>query len=169
MAQPEFVQAPPSERVRAGDVMPVPTRWRADRPADQHGPTRSARAHMGTTGPDLGYGLKLARRFHDRLQLTEGISAKDATAGCFAVGAKRSALFGRAPMIYDFELAFTLWGFLGAAPPDLIVARKPLFESCSHHYWDQRGIADAVPESTLRLTPKEVAQRLPSWQSLVAL
>ncbi len=72
-------------------------------------------------------------------------------------------------MIYDFELAFTLWGFLGGAPADLVEARRPLFNACSHHYWDQRGIADAVPEATLRLNPKDVAERLSSWRSLLLL
>jgi hypothetical protein len=169
VAQPEYVPVVPSERVRKDDRLPPASGWRADRPADLHGPERTARSHLGTTGPDLGYGLKLARRFADKLELTEGISAEDATAGCFAVGTKRSALFGRAPMIYDFELAFTLWGFLGGAPADLIEARRPLFNACGHHYWDQRGIADAVPEATLRLTPKDVRERLPSWRSMLVL
>jgi len=169
VAQPEYVPVVPSERVRKADRLPAPAEWRADRPADPHGPGRDTGAHLGTTGPDLGYGLKLARRFADRLELTDGISSEDATAGCFAVGTKRSAVFGRAPVIYDFELAFTLWGFLGGAPADLVEARRPLFNACSHHYWDQRGIADAVPESTLRLTPKDVGQRLPSWRSLLVL
>jgi hypothetical protein len=169
VAQPEYVPVIPSERVRKTDRLPPASEWRAERPADQRGPVRASGDHLGTTGPDLGYGLKLARRFTDRLQLTEGISAEDAIAGCFGVGTRRSALFGRSPVIYDFELAFTLWGFLGGAPPDLIEARRPLFNACSHHYWDQRAIADAVPEATLRLTPKEVAQRLPSWRSLLDL
>jgi hypothetical protein len=169
VAQPEYVPVIPSDRVRKSDRLPPPLSWRADRPADPHGPERDLGPHLGTTGPDLGYGLKLARRFTDRLQLTEGISADDATAGCFAVGAKRCALLGRAPVIYDFELAFTLWGFLGGAPDDLVGARRPLFNACSHHYWDQREIADAVPAATLRLTPKEVAERLPSWRSLLVL
>jgi len=151
------------------DRLPPAASWRADRPADPHGPTQAPGSHLGATGPDLGYGLKLAGRFTDRLELTEGISHEDATAGCFAVGAKRSALSGRAPVIYDFELAFTLWGFLGGAPADLVEARRPLFNACSHHYWDQRTIADAVPEATLRLTPKAVRERLSSWRSLLVL
>jgi len=169
VAQPEYVPVVPSEQVRTSERLPPARGWRADRPADHHGPACDTGAHLGTTGPDLGYGLKLARRFADRLELTEGISAEDATAGCFAVGTKRSALMGRSPVIYDFELAFTLWGFLGGAPADLVEARRPLFNACSHHYWDQRGIADAVPEGTLRLTPKAVAERLPDWRSLVVL
>jgi len=169
VAQPEYVPVIPTERVRGLERLPPASAWRAERPADRHGPEPTRGVHFGTTGPDLGYGLKLARRLTERLELTDGISAEDATAGCFAVGTKRSALFGRAPMIYDFELAFTLWGFLGGGPPDLVVARRPLFNACSHHYWDQRGIADAVPETTLRLTPKDVAQRLPSWRSMLVL
>jgi len=169
VAQPEFVPVVPSERVRKSDRLPPAVGWKAERPADMKGWAKPPGDRFGTMGPDLGYGLKLARRFEDRIELTEGISAEDAVAGCFAVGAKRSALLGRAPVIYDFELAFTLWGFLGGAPADLIEARRPLFIACSHHYWDQRAIADAVPESTLRLTPKEVRDRLPSWRSLLVL
>ena len=167
MAQPEYVPVIPSERVRKEDRLPPSSEWRADRPADMKGPTRAPGTHLGTTGPDLGYGLKLARRFVDTLQLTEGISAEDAVLGCFAVGTKRSALFGRSPVIYDFELAFTLWGFLGGAPADLVEARKPLFSSASHHYWDQRAIADAVPEATLRMTPAGVRARLADWRELL--
>ena len=169
MTQPEYVPVIPADRVRRDDRLPPPHSWRADRPADGLGPNRPAGPRLGATGPDTGYGLKLARRFVDRLQLTEGISAEDAVAGCFAVGTKRATLFGRAPVIYDFELAFTVWGFLGGAPPDLIEARAPLFRACSHQYWDQRDIADAVPEATLRLTPAQVRERLPSWRSLLVL
>jgi len=169
VTQPEYVPVIPADGVQIEDRLPPPDPWRADRPADLHGPRRVAGTRMGATGPDTGYGLKLARRFTDRLELTEGISAEDAVAGCFAVGTKRATIFGRAPVIYDFEHAFTLWGFLGGAPADLIEARRPLFNGCSHHYWDQRDIADAVPETTLRLKPKEIAERLPGWRSLVAL
>ena len=66
---------------------------------------------------------------------------------------RRAARFGRAPVIHDLTLAFTLWGFLGGAPADLVAAREPLFRAASHHYQVQRTIADCVPESTLRLTP----------------
>lgn len=169
MAQPEYVPVIPSDRVRRDDRLPPHDGWWADRPADLHGPPPVAGTRMGATGPDLGYGLKLARRFTDRLQLTDEISAEDAVAGCFPVGTKRSSLFGRAPVIYDFELAFTLWGFLGGAPAELVEARRPLFRSCSHHYWDQRDVADACPEATLRLTPAQVRERLGSWRTLLHL
>jgi hypothetical protein len=71
--------------------------------------------------------------------------------------------------VYDLTFAFTLWGFLGGAPEDLIEARGPLFRSASHHYLAQRAIADAVLEETLRLTPEGVAERIGQWRELLVL
>ncbi len=112
--------------------------------------------------------MTLVGRFHDRLVLTEGEDAHDAEAGCVGVATARASLFGRAPVVYDLELAFGLWGFLDQAPADLVEFRQPLFAGASHHYWDQRDIVDLVPESTLRLTPAAVRQRLGEWRSLLA-
>jgi hypothetical protein len=122
---------------------------------------------LGSQGPDLGYGIKLARTFIDRITLTEAEAVDDAVTGCFVVGAKRASLFGRAPVIYDFELAYTLWGFLGAPPADLVAFRTPLFMGASHHYEQQRAVADRVPEGTLRLSPADVRARLSDWRSLL--
>jgi hypothetical protein len=65
-----------------------------------------------------------------------------------------------------------LFGFLpgdAPAPAGLVGFRKPLFQAAAHHYWDQREIADVVPEETLRLTPAEVRERVGSgaWESLL--
>ena len=169
MAQPDYVPTSLADRVRKDDVLPPPSGWRADRPGDQQGPDRAEGRRLGQPAPDGGYGLKLARSLKDRLQLTEGVEAEDAVAGCFQVGNKRAGMFGRAPVIHDMELAFTLWGFLGGAPAELVAARKPLFAAAAHHYWDQRDICDAVPEATLRLTPAVVRERLPQWRSLLTL
>jgi hypothetical protein len=101
------------------------------------------------------------------VQLAEHEHLDDAIAGCVAVGLKRAARFGRAPVVYDMELAYTVWGFLGAAPNDLIAFRRSLFLGAHHDYWSQRAIADRVREETLRLTPAEVAARLSDWKSLI--
>ena len=122
---------------------------------------------LGSQGPDLGYGMKLARTFADRIAVTEGETVDDAVTGCFVVGIKRASLFGRAPVIYDFDLAFTLWGFLSGAPADLVAFRRPLFMGAAHHYEDQRAIADRVPEETLRMKPDEVRSKLRDWKSLL--
>jgi hypothetical protein len=90
-------------------------------------------------------------------------------AGCTTVAMRRASSFGRAPAIHDLTLAFTLWGFLVGAPADLVEAREPLFRSASHHYQSQRIIADCVHESTLRLTPLQVAEQISEWRTLIEL
>ena len=87
--------------------------------------------------------------------------------GGVAVALKRAALFGRAPVLADLELAFTLFGFLGEAPEDLVEGRREIFAGAGHHYWQTRWIADRVPEATLRLTPAQVGQSLGSWRELM--
>jgi hypothetical protein len=64
-------------------------------------------------------------------------------------------------------LAFTVWGFLGGAPGDLVAFRVPFFQGASHDYERQRAIVDRVKDETLRLTPAEVRARLSDWKSLL--
>ena len=39
--------------------------------------------------------------------------------GCLNIALKRASMFGRAPVIYDLEFAYSLFGFLGGAPAEL--------------------------------------------------
>jgi hypothetical protein len=167
MTQPAYVPVSTADRVRPVERLPVARAWRADRPSDEANAVVPTGRQFGHTGPDLGYGLKLAKRFEPRLQLAEGESAGDAVAGGFAVGSRRASTFGRAPVIYDMEFAYTVWGLLGGAPADLIALRTPLFRGAAHDYWIQRDIADRVKESALRLTPAQVRERLRDWRSLI--
>ncbi|MBW3667861.1 MAG: hypothetical protein KY443_01495 [Actinobacteria bacterium] len=167
MAQPDYVPLSTADKVRAPERLPVPDAWRPDRPAELKGNTHPTGDRLGTPGPDQGYALKLARQFEGRLVLGPGEHHEDAVAGCVAVAMKRAALFGRAPVIYDLDLAFALWGFLDGAPADLVAFRTPLFQAAAHHYWDQRGIVDRVPSETLRLAPAQVRERLSSWRDLI--
>jgi hypothetical protein len=125
---------------------------------------------MGRPGPDQGYAYTLARQFADRLRIPHGEHAEDAVSGCTAVALRRASMFGRAPTVYDLELAFGLFGYLddaASAPADLVAWRQPVFSGASHDYWDQRAIVDGVPEATLRMTPAEVRAGLPRWRQLV--
>jgi hypothetical protein len=167
VTQPPFVPILPTDRIRPSDRLPAPKRWIPDRPAEVEAPEIPGGRRFGATGPDLGYGLKLARRFQDRLVLAPGESGEDAVAGCFACGAKRASLFHRAPVIYDLEWAYTLWGYLGGAPDDLSDARRPLFRGASHHYWEQRAIVDSVREATFRLDSAGVKEKLTAWRDLL--
>jgi hypothetical protein len=167
MTQPDYVPIRAGDRVRPAERLPPARPWRADRPGDLQSPDLPQGRRLGHQGSDLGYGIKLARRFIDKLHLAEGESVDDAVAGCFAVGTKRSSMLGRAPVIYDFELAYRLWGFLNRAPADLVEFRKPLFQECSHDYDRQRDIADRVPDSTLQMSPADVAAQLSDWRRLI--
>lgn len=169
MTQPSFVPIVEADQVRPAYRLQVPSIWTQSRPSELRGTSQPPGRQLGSPGPDQGFALKLARRFEDRLVLVEGESGEDAIAGCTAVAMRRCARFGRAPAVYDLTFAFTLWGFLGGAPEDLIEARGPLFRSASHHYLAQRAIADAVLEETLRLTPEGVAERIGQWRELLVL
>ena len=168
MAAPEFVPSNLGSQPRRGLPLPPALPWKADRPGDL-GPSQPRGRRFGDPGPDQGYALKLAEdEFEHRLVLTEGETGHDAQAGCVAVALRRASLFGRAPVIHDLTLAFTIWGFLGQAPPELVARRRPLFQAASHNYEAQRAIAEGVPEDVLRAPHAATLARFPSeWAALV--
>ena len=159
MAAPEYVPVTAIDDTRHLHVAAAASGLLdTDRPAELHaGQPRGDR--LGSPGPDQGFALTLAERFRGRLALRPGEHEADALAGCLTVALKRASLFGRAPVIHDLTIAFTLFGFLDEQADDELVAlRRRYFEEVAnrHHYVEQRRIADLVPESTLRLTPAEV-------------
>jgi hypothetical protein len=156
MTQPTFVPITEADQVRPARHLHVPGAWTTSRPAELVGPTLRTGANIGTPGPDSGFALRLAHRFGEELQLSEGESAHDVLLGVALVASKRAALFGRAPCIYDVQLALNLWGFLQDAPADVRETRRALFSSISHDYVAQRALVDSVPEETLRLSPDQV-------------
>jgi hypothetical protein len=169
VTQPSYVPIAETDQVRPAYRLKVPSVWTQSRPSELLGTAHPRGERFGVPGPDQGYALRLARRFVDWLILSDGESVEDAMVGCTAVAMRRCARFGRAPAVYDLEFAYTLWGFLGGAPAELVEARAPLFRSAAHHYEAQRAIAAAVNEETLPLTPEGVAARLDQWCQLVTL
>lgn len=169
MTQPSFVPVDESDQVRAAYALPVPSAWATTRPSEIRTTRQPQGAFLGSPGPDQGFALKLARRFQDRLLLTEDEHLDDVMAGCTAVAMRRAAIFGRAPVIHDLSVAFALWGFLGHASDELVAARVALFRSAAHHYQVRRTIADLVPEATLRLSPSQVDTLAGEWQQVPTL
>ncbi len=169
MTQPDYVPVQPSDRVRPSGRLEVPGRWLQDRPGELLELTPPAGERFGVPGPDLGYGLKLAKRFEDRFVLSRVERREDALAGGFACGSRRAARFGRAPVIHDFEWAFSLWGFLGGAPGDLLSARAEVVRGVAHDYWRRRAFADTVTEEALALTPAEASARIREWQNFLRI
>lgn len=165
MAQPEFVPLYAGDRVRAAERLPAHAGWRQARPGDLVSPDLPTGHRFGSPGPDQGYGLTLAERFVDRLQLTQGEHAEDAVAGCLGVGLRRASMFGRAPVIHDLDLAFTVLGYLGGAPADLVAFRVPLLQGAAHSYWVQRDVVDKVAPPTLHLTPAQAGAKLAEWRA----
>jgi hypothetical protein len=172
VAAPEYVPQPAIQHVRSYSSPPRRAgSWRAERPGDLGG-TQPRGERLGSQGPDQGYVYLLARRFEGRLQLQAGEHAADAIAGCVGVALKRASIFGRAPVMPDLTVAFTVWGFLREAPSELVDQRRPLFAEIAnpHHYPEQRRVVDMVPESTLRLTPQEAAEaHQRDWRGLLSL
>jgi len=173
MAAPKFTPVPAIgvvQSYRSPDV--VPDSWTQDRPGDFRG-RQPQGPHLGFQGPDQGYALVLAQRFRPQLVLSDAENADDAVAGCNAIGLRRASLFGRAPVIHDLRIAFTIWGFLDPAPPtELVAMRVERFEGAAHphHYEAVRTIVDSIPESTLRQAPVEVTRAYPGqWRALLGV
>ena len=172
MAAPKFTPVDPLEDAR-GYTSPdhVPDEWRADRPGDLQG-RQPVGARLGYQGPDQGYALLLANRIRPQLQLRPQERADDAVQGCTGIGLRRASLFGRAPVIHDLRIAYTIWGWLDPDPPaDLLAMRREAFDGVAevlHNYDRLRDLADTVPQETLRSTPAQVAAGYPTeWRRLL--
>ena len=116
----------------------------------------------------------IARRLAPELELQPGEAEDDVIQGCLAVALKRASLFGRAPVVHDWRIAFTIWGFYDPDPPDdLLALRRRMFEGVGntlHHYTEARRIADIVHDATLRMTPALVDGGYPErWRSLLGV
>lgn len=161
MTQPKFAPILPNGEVREVYQLDPPAPWWMHRPGDFRADPAAHRGKgRGSAGPDQGYALLLAERYVDRLRLADGEHVADVLAGVTVVATRRAALFGRAPVAADLELALHLFGFLDGGSEEMVETRRRLFAGVSHGYWVGRELADAVPESTLRLTPAEVSSRL---------
>lgn len=178
MAAPEFVPLKPNDRPRSyGSPPRRDDDWQPDRPGElvtTGGQPGVDAGRMGAPGPDQGYLLKLVPLLRDELKLTDAEHRSDVETGGVAIALKRASLFGRAPVVHDLRVAYTVWGYLDASPAaDLVAERSKRFEGVhhtAHHYPELRAVADAVPEGTLRLTPAEAASaHAADWRSLLSL
>ena len=174
MAAPEFVPTPTRHAARSYSSPPWRAGgWEADRPGELRGGQPSG-DQLGNPGPDQGYALTLTERFRGKLALSEGEHEADALTGAAAIAMKRSALFGRAPVIHDVRVGLMVWGFLDVgAPAELVEIRKEWFSEIHHtvhHYPQLRRVVDAVPEHVLRQPHGAItAQQSADWRSVLDL
>ena len=160
MAAPEYVPESPTQTKHYASPPQREGGWSADRPGEVVGAGEAHVSSLGSQGPDQGYALTLTKVFADKLHLRDGEHRSDVDAGAVAVAMKRASIFGRAPVVHDLRIAYTLFGYLDPKPDaDLIELRKDLFAEVHHsfHYFERRHIADIVDAEVLRRTPDEVA------------
>ncbi len=173
MAAPEYVPVPPTQKVRLPWESPdhVPPPWTLDRPAEVATGRQPVGPRLGYPGPDIGYALTLLPVIRDELHLAPLEHAADAEVGCVNIAMRRAAIYGRAPVIHDLRIAFTVWGFLDQQPPDELVAyRRPRFAGAAHDYDTQRAIVDQIPDETLRLPLSDVkATYRERWEQLLGV
>ncbi|MGD0985526.1 MAG: hypothetical protein ABSA65_17205 [Acidimicrobiales bacterium] len=177
MTQPKFAPIMEQHEVREVQRLGAPAAWTTHRPGESRPTPRPARQPgLGVPGPDQGYALALAGRFEDRLVLEPGERVEDVLAGAVAIALRRAAIFGRAPIAADIELALGLFKYIigdeGTWPSgDLVALRRERFEKAAHDYWRRRALVDAIPEASFRLNPERLAKRLESepgcWRELV--
>lgn len=172
MAAPKFAPVPPIDDARGYESPPVvPDSWVPDRPAEIHG-FQPDGPRLGYQGPDQGYALKLAKMFTDKVSLQLLERFDDVIAGTVGIALRRASEFGRAPVIHDLTIAFTMWGFLDPSPPaELVALRREAFaglNNLAHHYEAWRALVDQVPDATLLMTPEQVATGYPGrWRELI--
>lgn len=167
MGAPDFVPLKTNRRRRTYSSPPRrPGSWLADRPGDLNS-RQPLGAQLGSPGPDQGYALTIAETFRDQLHLAPNEHAIDVIAGCVSVALKRASLFGRAPVVHDLRIAFTVWGYLDAsAPTELVEVRRPMFDECHHphFYLRLRAIADAVPSDLLAQSTEAALAAGAGWR-----
>jgi hypothetical protein len=173
MGAPEYVPVRPTETVRVYSSPPRrPGSWVADRPGDLVG-RQPVGDQLGSQGPDQGYMLTLGESARGTLRLRPNESETDAIVGASAIGLKRASLFGRAPVMHDLTVAFTIFGFLDDSPPaELVELRGRVFEEVHspHHYRKLRELADMVPAEVLHQPHGAIVDQATSdWKSVLAL
>ena len=110
MAAPRFTPVPAEEHEQSYSSPDyVPDSWVADRPGDLVG-RQPQGSHLGYQGPDQGYALLLAERIRPQLVLADAERADDVIAGCLGIALRRASMYGRAPVMHDLRIAFTIWG-----------------------------------------------------------
>jgi hypothetical protein len=163
MTQPKFAPIGYADEVRPAYRLNVPRPWAPNRPGDDvAGEVRT----RSSAGPDQGYLSLLAEQVKSEIVLVPGEFVDDVLAGAIAIGMARAALFGRAPVKADLIVALTAFGFLSAAPEELVVLRAGLFGGVAHDHWRRHELVESCSDELLRATPA-TAKANELWRSLV--
>jgi len=171
MAVDPYVPTRPEDAPRRSVAIPPASGWRAVRPGDIDPAVVPGRTGVlfGTPGPDSGYALTLAERFGDQIAVRPPETVHDAEALAAGVAMRRGGVFGRAPVRADVELGFTLFGWLGDPPADLVEWRRLAVAGVGHDYARRVGLVETIPEWVVRQQPDQVRGRMSDWRHLLGL
>jgi hypothetical protein len=152
-----------------GVALPPANSWTPSRPGDLP-PGQPEGALLGRPGPNVGYAYTLAQRAKDRLRLSPNEHLDDVVSVVAEIAGKRAALFGRAPVITDVDVAIALLGYDGNTTPDFVTTRSHLVHEAAHDYPRRRALVDAVPDDLLRRRSSELKGLVDGWRDgMVAL
>jgi hypothetical protein len=168
VTQPIFVPITHADQVRPSFAQES-TAHRTGRPSEVRTPHENTSPGTGFHGPDQGFALTLAHRLLPTLTLRSDENHHDVEVAGALIASRRAASLGRAPSIYDLQVAFGIFGFFGNAPADLVDYRQQAFQAISHNYVAQRALADQIPASTLALNPGDVREPSEQWRDLLGL
>lgn len=170
MAVDPYVPTRPEDAPRRSVAIPPAVGWKAARPGDlDPGAGRGKGVLFGTPGPDSGYALTLAERFGGQISPVFPETVHDAESLASAFAMRRGGLFGRAPVRGDLELAFTLFGWLGDPPADLVEWRRKAAGGVAHDYARRVALVERIPEWVVRHRIDDIRARLPEWKHLLGL
>ena len=172
MAVDPYVPTRPEDAPRRSVAIPPAAGWRAVRPGDLD-PAVGAGCKgvlFGSPGPDSGYALTLAGRFHDRITVKAPETVHDAEVIAAQFAMRRGGVFGRAPIQTDVELGFTLFGWLGDPPAELVEWRRLAVADIGHDYPRRVTLIEAIPEWVVRHKLDDIKARLATdWKHLLGL
>lgn len=164
MTQPKFAPIAIEDEVRPAYKLEVPRPWAPHRPGEFD--PRNGR-HPRGTGPDQGYLALLAEPYIDRFVLFEGEQVDDVLTAAVAIGMRRAAFFGRAPVAKDLEYALSVFGYLAPAPKELVEARRKLVGGVTHDAWRRNELLERFTDDMLRMTPEQAGSS-ELWKQLAA-
>lgn len=146
MAQQPNVGIGPADRPTQHLQPPPADSWRPDRPGDPVGASHPEGPEFGRPGPNTGYALKLVRF----AGLPEGPRADELEAVVGTLAGARAALFGRAPVMVDVEVALALLG-LGVDEDTEALARRraAILDGAAHDHVKGWGFVASLPETAL--------------------
>ncbi len=161
MTQPTFVPIAEADQVRPARHLHVPGTWTTTRPAELVGARRAPwaerRARRVPTRASLSGWPGVRARASSSARVSRSTTS---CSGRPSSAAKRAALFGRAPSIYDVRLALNLWRFLDAdAPAELRIDAPGALLLDLPRLRRPAGAGRLGPRRVMRLTPDEAAGR----------